>query len=117
MALLVGLVFFGPEELFRWTNQGPQQTSIVLLVQRIGPIWSFLFTAMGVALIGAATMRRWTIHAHVLAVFGWLFYGTSILLGSALSEPPAPIISGVMAAGVAGIHYALIQAHQEAGST
>lgn len=117
MALLVGLVYFGPEELFRWANRGPQQTSIVLAVQRIGPVWSFLFVAMGVALIGAATMRRWMIHAHVLAVFGWIFYGTSVLLGSGLSEPPAPIVSGVMALGVAGIHYALIQAHQEVGNT
>lgn len=114
MAVVLGTVYFGPEEFIRPASPAGQ-TSIVVYVESLGPVWPALFITMGVVLILAVTSRRGIIASHVLAVFGWMFYGSALLIGEVLSEPPTPIVTGVLAIGVASIHFGLIQAHQEAG--
>lgn len=114
MAVILGCVYFAPEEFIR-RSLPPGQTSIVVYVTQLGPIWPVLFITMGVAIIMSVTSRRGVVAAHVLASFGWMFYGSALLIGAVLSEPPTPIVTGVLAIGVAGIHFGLIQAHQEAG--
>lgn len=116
MAVILGTVYFGPEEFIRRSSPAGQ-TSIVVYVESLGPVWPALFLIMGVGLILSITARRGVIVAHVVAVFGWMFYGSALLIGAILSEPPTPIVTGVVAIGVAGIHFGLIQAHQEAGDT
>lgn len=116
MAVILGTVYFGPEEFIRLSSPAGQ-TSIVVYVESLGPIWPALFLAMGVGLILSVTARRGVIVAHVLAVFGWMFYGSALLIEAILSEPPTPIVTGVVALGVVGIHFGLIHAHQEAGDT
>jgi len=114
MAVILGCVYFAPEEFIR-RSLPPGQTSIVVYVTQLGPIWPVLFITMGMSIILAVTSRRGIIASHVLAVFGWMFYGSALLIGAVLSEPPTPIVTGVVAIGVAGIHFGLIPAHQEAG--
>ena len=114
MAVVLGCVYFAPEEFIR-RSLPPGQTSIVVYVTQLGPIWPVLFITMGVAIIMSVTARRGVVAAHVLAVFGWMFYGSALLLGSLFSEPPTPVITGAIAVGVAGIHFGLLQAHQDAG--
>ena len=116
MAVVLGTVYFGPDSLI--PRQLPDgQVSIVVAVENFAPVWPVLFTLMGVALIGATSARRgrWLIVAHVLAMFGWTFYGSSILIGAILSEPPTPIVMGTTALFVAAIHLTLMHAHQDAG--
>ena len=114
MAVILGCVYFAPEEFIR-RSLPPGQTSIVVYVTQLGPIWPVLFITMGMAIILAVTARRGVLAAHVLAMFGWMFYGSALLLGSLFSEPPTPLVTGVIAVGVAGIHFGLLQAHQDAG--
>ena len=116
MAVILGCVYFAPEEFIR-REAPPGQTSIVVYVTKLGPIWPVLFITMGVALILAVTARRGVVAAHVLAVFGWMFYGSALLLGSLFSEPPTSVVTGSIAVGVAGIHFGLLQAHQDAGDS
>lgn len=116
MAVVLGMVYFGPDSLIR--RPLPEgQVSIVVAVENFAPVWPVLFTLMGVALIGAASARRgrWLLVAHVLAMFGWTFYGSSILIGAILSEPPTPIVMGTTSLFVAAIHFALMHAHQDTG--
>ncbi|ATW59022.1 membrane protein [Gordonia phage Mahdia] len=114
MAVILGCVYFAPEEFIR-RSLPPGQTSIVVYVTQLGPIWPVLFITMGMAIILAVTARRGVVAAHVLAVFGWMFYGSALLLGSLFSEPPTSVVTGSIAVGVAGIHFGLLQAHQDAG--
>lgn len=114
MAVILGCVYFAPEEFIR-RSLPPGQTSIVVYVTQLGPVWPVLFITMGLALILAVTARRGVVAAHVLAVFGWMFYGSALLLGSVFSEPPTSVVTGSIAVGVAGIHFGLLQAHQDAG--
>lgn len=114
MAVVLGVVYFGPPELVR-RSLPPKQTSLVQAVENLGPVWPLLFTVMGVALIAAVTGRRYIVGAHVFAIFGWMFYGACIVIGAAASVPPAPIVTGLIAIGVAGIHGGLMLAHQDAG--
>lgn len=115
MAVVLGCVYFAPEEFIRRTTPPRGQVSIVMYVYQLGPFWPVLFIVMGVALILAVTSRRGVVAAHVLAMFGWMFYGSALLLGSLFSEPPTPVVTGAIAVGVAGIHFGLLQAHQDAG--
>ncbi|UTN93315.1 membrane protein [Gordonia phage Widow] len=112
MAIVMGLVYFGPDALIR-RPLPPGQVSIVVAVESFAPVWPILFTAMGMALIGAVTSRRFVLASHVLAVFGWSFYAASILIGALLSEPPTPIVTGTMSLFVALVHFGLIHAHQD----
>ena len=114
MAVILGCVYFAPDEFIQ-RSLPPGQTSIVVYVTQLGPIWPVLFITMGMAIILAVTARRGVLAAHVLAMFGWMFYGSALLLGSLFSEPPTPVVTGAIAVGVAGIHFGLLQAHQDAG--
>lgn len=114
MAVILGAVYFMPEELLR-RPLPLGQTSIVVYIDQLGPVWPVLFLSMGIGLILAVTSRRGVVPAHILALFGWMFYGSAILVGAALSEPPTPVVTGAISIGVAGIHFGLMQAHQDAG--
>lgn len=112
MAIVMGLVYFGPDSLIRQPLPSGQ-VSVVVAVESFAPVWPLLFTVMGMALIGAVTSRRFVLGAHVVAIFGWSFYGASILIGALLSEPPTPIDESTMSLFVAAVHFGLIQAHQD----
>ena len=114
MAVVMGAVYFAPEEFIR-RRLPSGQTSVVVYVDSLGPVWPVLFLVMGISLILAVTARAYVVAAHVLAVFGWSFYGAALLVGAVMSEPPSPIVTGAIAMGVAGIHFGLIHAHQDAG--
>ncbi|MFD6518100.1 hypothetical protein [Rhodococcus sp. NPDC060176] len=114
MAIVVGATYWGPTE---WVRRPlpPNQTSIVVMVESIGPVWPVIFTVTGAALVVASLLGRYVVAAHVLGIFGWMFYGAAIIVGAVLSEPPAPIVTGLIAIGVAGIHFGMTRAHQEVG--
>lgn len=116
MAVILGAVYFAPEEFLRRPSP-PGQTSIVVYIDGLGPVWPLLFLSMGMGLILAVTSRRYVVPAHILALFGWMLYGSAILVGAALSEPPTPVVTGAISIGVAGIHWGLMQAHQDAGDS
>lgn len=114
MAVVLGLVYFGPDALIR-RPLPPGQISVVVAVESFAPVWPILFTAMGVSLILAVTGRKFVLAAHIFATTGWAFYGASILIGAMLSEPPTPIVMGVTGLFVAAVHYGLMLAHQDQG--
>ena len=114
MAVVLGCVYFAPESFIR-RPLPPGQTSLVVYIDQLGPVWPLLFIAMGIALILAITARRYVVPAHILAVFGWMFYGSALLIGEVFSEPPTLVVTGVIAVGVAVIHFGLIHAHHDQG--
>ncbi len=113
MAIIMGLVYFGSQARATRPPLPSGQVSVVVAVESFAPVWPLLFTVMGMVLIGAVTSRRFVLGAHVVAIFGWSFYGASILIGALLSEPPTPIVTGTMSLFVAAVHFGLIQAHQD----
>ena len=114
MAVILGVVYFAPEE-YHGHPLPPGQPSLVVYIEQPGPVWPTVFLGMGIALILAVTARRYVVLAHILAVFCWMFYGSALLIGAAFSEPPPLVITGAIAVGVAGIHFGLMQAHHDQG--
>ncbi len=92
-------------------------TGVMAVVLGCVHFWPLLFI-MGISLILAITARRYAVPAHILAVFGWMFYGSALLIDAVFSGPPTPeeqVAFGAIAVGVAGIHFGLMQAHQDQG--
>ena len=114
MAVILGVVYFAPEESHGHLLP-PGQPSLVVYIEQLGPVWPLLFLGMGISLILAITARRYVVLAHILAVFGWMFYGSALLIGEVFSEPPTSVVTGAIAVGVAGIHFGLMQAHHDQG--
>lgn len=114
MAVVLGVVYFAPESFIR-RPLPPGQISLAVYIEQRLPVWPLLFIAMGVGLILSITARRGVVLAHILAVFGWMFYGSALLIGAVFSEPPTLVITGAIAVGVAGIHFGLMQAHHDQG--
>lgn len=114
MAVVLGVVYFMPEEFIHRPSP-PGQNSLAVYIDQRCPVWPLLFIALGISLILAITARRYVVLAHILALFGWMFYGSAILIGAVLSEPPTLVITGALAVGVAGIHFGLMQAHHDQG--
>ncbi|MFI5434504.1 hypothetical protein ACHMZP_21820 [Rhodococcus baikonurensis] len=114
MAILVGVTYWGPSE---WVRRPlpPGQESLVVIIESIGPVWPIIFTVAGTLLASASIVGRYMVAAHVVGIFGWMFYGSAIVVGAILSEPPAPIVTGLIAIGVAAIHFGMTRAHQEVG--
>lgn len=114
MAVVLGCVYFAPEESHGHLLP-PGQPSLVVYIEQLGPVWPMVFLGMGISLILAITARRYVVPAHILAVFGWMFYGSALLIGEVFSEPPTSVVTGAIAVGVAGIHFGLMQAHHDQG--
>lgn len=114
MAVVLGCYYFAPEESHGHPLP-PGQPSLVVYIEQLGPVWPLLFIVMGISLILAITARRYVVPAHILAVFGWMFYGSALLIGEVFSEPPTSVVTGAIAVGVAGIHFGLMQAHHDQG--
>lgn len=114
MAVILGVVYFAPEESHGHPLT-PGQPSLVVYIEQLGPVWPILFITMGMAIILAVTARRYVVPAHILAVFGWMFYGSALLIGEVFSEPATSVVTGAIAVGVAGIHFGLMQAHHDQG--
>lgn len=114
MAVVLGVVYFAPEESHGHPLP-PGQPSLVVYIEQLGPVWPMVFLGMGIALILAITARRYVVPAHILAMFGWTLYGSAILIGEVFSEPPTSVVTGAIAVGVAGIHFGLMQAHHDQG--
>ena len=114
MAVILGVVYFAPEESHGHLLP-PGQPSLVVYIEQLGPVWPMVFLGMGISLILAITARRYVVLAHILAVFGWMFYGSALLIGEVFSEPPTSVVTGAIAVGVAGIHFGLMQAHHDQG--
>ena len=77
----------------------PGQPSLVVYIEQLGPVWPMVFLGMGISLILAITARRYVVPAHILAVFGWMFYGSALLIGEVFSEPPTSVVTGAIAVG------------------
>ena len=95
---------FAPEHLIR-RPLPDGQSSVVQFVESIGPVWPFLFFSIAVLVALASIYRRGVLLAHCLAVFAWAFYGGCIVAGAILSQPPTPIVTGVMALSGASFHW------------
>lgn len=108
----LGLVYIGPDSLIR-RSPPSGHVSVAGALESFAPVWPLLFMVMGMALIGAVTSRRCVLGAHVVAIFGWSFYGAYILIAALLIGRPAPIVTGTMSMFVAAVHFGLIQAHQD----
>lgn len=114
MAVVLGVVYFTPEESHGHPLP-PGQPSLVAYIEQLGPVWPMVFLSMGIAIILAITARRYVVPAHILALFGWMFYGSALLINEVFSKPPTSVVTGAIAVGVAGIHFGLMQAHHDQG--
>lgn len=114
MAVILGVVYFAPD-VYHGHPLTPGQPSLVVYIEQLWPVWPMVFLGMGMAIILAVTARRYVVPAHILAVFGWMFYGSALLIGEVFSEPPTSVVTGAIAVGVAGIHFGLMQAHHDQG--
>lgn len=101
--LLLSLIYLGPSDLVRRILP-PGQTNLVVYIESFGPWWVVMFAASGVVLLAAAIRGHGFIVAHGCAVFVWVLYGAAILIGAKLSQPPSPIITGVVALYVGILH-------------
>lgn len=114
MAVILGVIYFARDLGLRRPSP-PGQTPIVAYIDGLGPVWTLLFLSTGAGLILAVTSRRYVVPAHILAMFGWMLYGSALLIGEVFSEPPTSVVTGAIAVGVAGIHFGLMQAHHDQG--
>ena len=114
MNCTVGLLYVLPESLVRRPLQ-PGQVSAVALIESVGPSWTLLFAISGVVLLAVAIRRRGVVRAHNFAVFVWALYGGAVLFSAALTEPPAPIITGVIGFFVALMHGCISRGCAERG--
>lgn len=114
MNCAVGLLYVLPEPLVRRPLQ-PGQVSAVALIESVGPSWTILFILSGVALLLAAAQRRGFVRAHLVAVFVWLLYAGAVLFSAALTEPPAPILTGVIGFFVAFLNACIARGCAERG--
>jgi hypothetical protein len=112
IAFVVGVVYLGPSELVR-RPLPPNQTSIVVWVESIGPLWPTIFALTGVVLCVAAVFGRGTVAAHVGGIFTWVLFGGAILVGALKSEPPSPIVTGLLAVGIGAIHFGMTFVREE----
>lgn len=116
MAVILGVVYFAPEESHGHPLPPGQPSLVVYIEQPAWPVWPTMFIVMGISLILAITARRYVVPAHILAVFGWMFYGSALLIGEGIPETaPTSVVTGAIAVGVAGIHFGLMQAHHDQG--
>lgn len=115
MAVILGVVYSDAVDVPHGHPLPPGQPSLVVYIEQLGPVWPMVFVSMGIALILAITARRYVVPAHILAVFGWMFYGSALLINEVFSKPPTSVVTGAIAVGVAGIHFGLMQAHHDQG--
>lgn len=100
MAMAYAVFYLGPSSWVRVPrNQKTmsEQISLVQNIDRFGPVWPFLFALIGVLIVLTTLRRRWVIYSHGIAAGVWVFYGTAILFGAILSEPPSTILPGAAA--------------------
>lgn len=114
MNCTIGILYLMPEQLVRRPLQ-PGQVSAVVLIESFGPWWTIMFIASGIGLIAAALNRRGFVPAHNASVFVWLFYGGAVFFSALLTEPPVPIVTGVLAGFVALIHACIARGCAERG--
>ena len=114
MNCTVGILYVMPEPLVRRPLQ-PGQVSAVVLIESVGPWWTIMFITSGIALLLAAGNRRGFIHSHNVSVFVWLFYGGAVLFSAVLTEPPAPVVTGVLAGFIALMHACIARGCAERG--
>lgn len=103
-AVFGGLYAFAPEFLVRKPLPSGQ-SSVVVFVDSIGPVWPALFFFAAIMVGLSALYRRGVLLAHCIASGVWIFYGACIVVGAILSLPPTPITSGVAALFGAGTHW------------
>lgn len=85
---------------------GPGQVSILRYIDSMGPIWAAAFALTGVAI--AATLwlyprcLRW---GHAIGATVMTTYCAASWIGAWVSQPPAPIMTAVLASAVAATHF------------
>lgn len=109
-----GLYAFAPEPLLR-RPLPDGQTSVVIWVEYIFPIWPIMFFAVSVLISLSAIYRRGVLLAHSIAVFAWLFYGGCIIAGALLSRPPTPVQLGITALCAGPVHWFVAKAWSAEG--
>ena len=113
MAVLYAIFYIGPTEWVRMPRTPEQlesQVSVVQHVENLGPIWPFLFALAGGLVMGTTYVGRGVIIGHGIAAGVWVFFGLAIMLGSLLSVPPTPVLSGAAAIFGAITHVGMARA-------
>lgn len=95
----VGVLYLAPETLVRRPLE-PGQVSAVVYIESFGPIWTIGFALTGLLLLTAAFRKKGFVPGHIMSASWWGFYSGSILLSAVLTEPPAPVVAGAIAAGL-----------------
>ena len=112
--VLLAVIYFLGDELVRRPLQ-PGQISAVVWLESIGPVWAVLFFVSGVWLIGAAVRDVGYRRAHIASATLWAFYSGCILISAFLTEPPMPIVTGVVALVVCLAQIATARANAKRG--
>ncbi|KXF56132.1 hypothetical protein AXA44_02540 [Rhodococcus sp. SC4] len=114
MQISVGLLYLGPSQFVR-RPLPPDQINLVQYIESAGPYWVIGFVLSGVVLLAASVRRRGFVIGHAVAVFIWAFYGSAVLIGAVMSEPPTPILTGSISVWLALMHAALAYGCAERG--
>ncbi|QRE00932.1 hypothetical protein [Nocardia phage NC1] len=112
-AVAYAAFYLGPDSytrLMRTPEQALAQVSIVQYVEGLGPVWPFLFALAGGLVLGTTYVGRGVIIGHGIAAGVWVFFGLAIMLGSLLSVPPTPVLSGAAAIFGAITHVGMARA-------
>nr|WP_019668050.1 hypothetical protein [Rhodococcus sp. 15-649-1-2] len=105
VGLLYAVSFLGAPQLVR-RPLPPGQESLVVIIESWGPIWPGVFGIAAAALVVAILWpsRIVIVVTHVIGLAAWSWYGTAILAGALLQEPPVPILHGALSCFVAALH-------------
>lgn len=110
----VGVLYTAPEVLVR-RPLTPGQVSAVVWIESFGPFWAIGFIATGLWLCVCALRKSGFVAAHIASSGWWAFYGGCIIFSALLTAPPAPVVSGVISAGVCLLNMAIARGDAERG--
>jgi len=91
----------------------PGTVSIVAYVEKLGPVWVISFSVNALVLATCAVLKRGVRFGHVLSGSIMSGYAMALVLGSVLSDPPRPPVTGVLAAAVVGFHLLMAGAYSQ----
>lgn len=120
MALCYTLFYLGPPFLVRYSpppdkeptrnGKGGPANTLVMWIEHLGPVWPVLFGIAAFSVLISTLLFRGLIVGHGIAAGVWVIYGSAIIYGAVMADPPSPILAGVAALFGAVFHVGMARA-------
>lgn len=75
------------------------------VVSFLDPTWTIVFGATGILLMTGLLRRTWMVVSHTLGVATFSFWSAAVLIGSVMSDPPAPMTAAVLGFAITVLHF------------